>query len=203
MNADLTRRGFLGGLAMVNRLIDPTRHNERAVDERHGVVTQRELSRQLDTNRKLDAELSRTQTYIYHETIDWYLPNVPANATTAMKLLFALSTTTISLGLLNIHFGRPAKVTSVRLMSLGDVTAGTAIPRLGIDEGGVITYYTADDCELNATTIYGAVQTFPWDDAPEISSAGKLYVDVVTDAAFLPITADMKAYVTLGYEEWI
>lgn len=203
-DADLTRRGLLGGLAMVSRLIDPKRHIERAVDQQHGVPTQRELSRQIDQARKIDAEFSRTQNYIYHETIDWFLPNVPANTATPMKLIFATSTTAVTLAIQTLHFGRPAKVTSVRLISNGDVAAGTAKPKIGIDESGVITYYEIDGCTLDAS-VYpsGNVHVFPWDAAPEISSDGIFGVDVLTDAAFSPATCDMKCYVTLGYEEWI
>ncbi len=189
---------------MVSRLIDPTHDLERAADAQHGVATMGDLRRQVEQGQKLDAEFSRTQTYLYHETVEFYLHDVPANATTAMRQLFLLSTTTLRADVVVLHFGRPGKIISIRLMTNADITAGTATPRITIDDGAFSTAYDITGCELNATTFAsGNVHVFPWDTAPEFSSNDVMQVLITTDVAFLPITADMKCYVTMGYTDWI
>lgn len=197
---------------MIGRLIDPTQHNERAVDEQHGVVTQRELSRQIDQGRKTDAELSRTQQIILPESIEVHCPNPVANtADQTMFHLVATGTTTMTLAGLAPRVSQQCRITHLRLLSSNYVTAGTIVPLIEITEpdGSASVKYTFSECQLDTglddygNPIASKSAFFQWDVAIQLAKGETWVLRLTTSAGYLPITNDYKAIITFSVGDWI
>ena len=198
-----TRRVLLGGTAM-SRFIDPIRHIERATDEQHGVLTSRELSRQIDQGRKIDAQSDRTQRFIVMETIEVHCPNPAAAATTSFGHLIATSSTGLILSNLNPDVSQQCRLLYLRIMADGSVTGGTITPVFDVYDGlGGITSYQIDECELSTAVPIVKSVMFDWPIAIQLAKGDAWSLSVVSSAGYTPVALDYKALLTFGFEQWI
>jgi len=201
-----SRRAVIGGggLGMVSRLIDPTRDIERAADAQHGVITQRELRREIDQAGKLDAQSDRTQRTFTFETLSRYFFDVPSNTDSIMGDIMVDSASTITLMTITDDVPLQCRIAVLRVKSTANVSAGTLIPVVRVYEDGVPVDYAFDTCELSAgdhSRRNSAV--FDWPSAIQIAKNNAWQIIARTDAAFVATTADVKVDITFQYEQWI
>lgn len=187
---------------MSGKFIDPVQHIRRTADESLGVVPQREIVRRQESGQRFDAQSDRTQRVLTFETIEVHQFNIPANTTTTMYHLIATGASTFALSNINPDVGLQCRAVIFRLTANGPVTAGTATLELTVFEDATTTNYLISECELNTTDTAAKSVVLPFAVAPQLAKGSAWTLSIVTSAGFLPITLDMKAQVTFGYEDW-
>lgn len=184
------------------RLIDPIAQAERVAWGREGYLSQRELERR-DEDAQRYGDSASKQRMIVPEWFQGFRADVGANATTAMHVDFRSSTTAVATQGLSLDVPAQARVLLVRIIASADVTAGTATPQLSVTEGGGTVTYLFRQCELSTAEPRRKAARFSWETAVQIAMDATFQLQVVTDAAYAPVTNDYIVRMLLGYEEWI
>jgi hypothetical protein len=187
---------------VTSRLIDPVKHIERAAAADHGVTTTGEMMHRQVHIEKLSAEPIRNQNFIIQETINFYMYNVVANATTSMFLFMAAGLSAFTLVNILPPVGGQCRLLTARVMASENVTAGTITPQLSVFDDGVFTDYDFDVLQLGAGE-FTASARWDWDNAPvQLSAAAQPRFALVASAAYAPTTADYWMACTFGYGQW-
>lgn len=196
----MSRRNFIGG-GLAAPLIDPVEQIKRIGDESLGVVPQREVVRRNEQVRRFDADSHRTQRLIMFKTLELHCPNVPANTSTGFLHMILSGSTTVTSINSAIRIGGQARVVALGMLSNAPITAGTCTPQLVVAEPDTTTYSFAE-CELSSAHQVNDL-VLSWEQAPQIAKDATWALNAITDAAFLPTTADIKAWITFGFEQWL
>src|SRR4030095_3277684 len=200
---------------MTSRFIAPRRHIERGTHEAHGVLTARELAHQIDTGNRLDADFARNQRFIPSESIEVFLPKPLAHTAEQQMNHLILNGPTNQVGMISrdVRMSQQSRITHVRFMASGFVTAGTIVPLIRIYEAdassGLSIAYQFDDLELNTILDEYGFQTasksvfFDWPGAPQVAREERWRMFLTTDAAYAPTSNDYKAVVSFSYDQWL
>jgi hypothetical protein len=135
---------------------------------------------------------------IYVATLGpWYLNDVPATATTPMKLLHMNTTTAVSQSSNGIRAGRVGEIVGMYVTSDASRVTGTLTLRANV--GGVSTVFNGDAVQLGSSPTSRMSSIADPGAGVAIASGGdELGIDVVT-SGWSPITADVAAWMLVRY----
>lgn len=186
----------------MGRLIDPRHQVNRVADEASGVISQRSLADRQDEQARFGAEPSRQQNYIYTEQATVYAFNPAASSAVNLARMFAASATTIALSIYNDAVSGQGRLLAVRLTASNVLTAGTVTAQLTVFEGADTTVYQLEDLTLAAGEETKSAR-YEWDTATQIANGSSWNFQIITDAAYLPVTLDYWAELVFGYATWV
>lgn len=193
------------------RTADPFATNEREVVSRLGVDTQRDLrQRDRDNNiRTIDSFPVLVCT-----TLSFFRDDPVAAGANATRMIVPTGAAVFGAvaGIGGYPASRSGAVVRAYLWSNEARTAGSLFVRVRITDGAaVVTEYDFTDCVLDGGTdpISGeartqvASQAHTFADGIPYAAGDLIDVRLITDAGWLPTTADVSVNIVLAEQEWI
>lgn len=154
------------------------------------------LSWDADRREMLYEESAPPPIYLMTTPV-FHLNDVPASATTAAKLLFMDTTTTVKVASSTIRAGRTGEIVGLYVVSDVARTTGTLIARPSV--GGVTTAFDGDAVTLdNSPTTQMSQLVAPGQGIAIASGSDQLGIDIVT-SGWAPTTANVFAWMIVRY----
>jgi hypothetical protein len=189
-----------------DRYLNPRGIGQGIREEKLGAIPERDLRREQEKQGRYEWQ---TPLILTATLGPWFREDVSAGGTQTMRLL-ALGTSSTNAAVDNLIYNaaaggsssflmqNPVRVIGMAIHTPSTITAGSATGAVRLDTTDV---RPISDCVLTSTDTIGKTAWLGWRRGIPVAAGQTITPVIVTSSSFLPVTADISAWLFIAWQE--